>query len=133
MADRFCGAIFLGGKVRANVLERIEEVCDPFGDEGMDLDGSCYFYDCTGRDFDELKQICKDNGIALMIQWDAKYEYDGIVEYYIDGKHSSYTATNSGDIVVRLCDLEEHPCMFIRDYIKNMEIPNFPNFEVIDD
>lgn len=133
MADRFCGTIVFGGQIKQSLHKKLEELCQPLGDDGMDADDTCFFHDCTSGDFKELKEFCQGNGIALMIQWDAKYEYDGQIEYFIDGRHSEYWATNSGNIVFRLADIEKHLDMSIKDYIESMNIPEFPDLEIIDD
>ncbi len=132
MADRFSGSIYVGGRITEKMFSDLEDLLNPLLEGELDYDGYGCFYDCTSSDFDEVIKHCNDNQIALMIQWDAKYEYDAYVTYYMNGKESSYRSNNGGDILVAVSDLEEHPCMFICDYIKKLEIPNFPNLEIID-
>jgi len=133
MSDRFCGSLSFGGTVTEEQLSRLEEfVADVTTSGEIDDDCTYYFADATDDDFTELIEYCESNGIALMIQWDARYEFDGSVEYYVDGKRRSYRGSQSGDVMCYLHELEDavekNPDVTVHEFIKRLDVPNFPLF-----
>ena len=134
MADRFYGTVYLGGKLTQEQFDKCEELledCLEHGDE-LNEDGSAAFSECTGSDFQGIVEYCTSNGIALSLHWDAKWEQEANVEYWVDGEYKQFFAAGDGDIAIRLAELQEHPDMTIAEFIANMEIPEFPIFEIID-
>lgn len=132
MADRFNGTIQLGGRISREVFQRCVELCEHLL-EGDFEEGAAYFCECTQDDFQELIQYCKDNGVSLSLLWEAKYEFDAQVDYWIDGNAHQYLGTNEGDIAVRLSDLENAKDMTVREFIDSLRVPEFPELEIIDD
>ena len=133
MADRFYGTVYLGGKITQEQFDRCEELLEGCTD-GNELseDGSVLFSECTCDDFLEIVEYCKSNRIALSLHWDAKWEQESTIEYWVDGIYKQYFAAGDGDIAIRLGELQEHPEMTIAEFIEKMKIPDFPNFEFIE-
>lgn len=132
MADRFYGTVYLGGKITQEQFDRCEELLEECLDDCIGGDGSGAFVECTESDFQEIVEYCKSNSIALSLHWDAKWEQDSIVEYWVDGIYKQYFAAGDGDIAIRLGELQEHPEMTVAEFIAKMKIPDFPNFEFIE-
>lgn len=131
MADRFWGKLKLGGNVTKSQLDKIHELCDGLTNEEF-IDGQVHFIECLPDDFFELCDYCKNERIALQIAWD-RYHDDGMVEFWLDGAHSSYLTDSFGEICIRLSDLKKHEDVFIGDYLKTLCIPVFPPFALIPD
>jgi hypothetical protein len=134
MADRFYGTVYLGGKLTQEQFKKCEELledCLEHGDE-LNEDGSASFSECTSSDFQGIVEYCTSNGIALSLHWDAKWEQEANVEYWMDGEYKQFFAAGDGDIAIRLAELQEHPDMTIAEFIAKMQIPEFPTFEIAD-
>ena len=131
MADRFYGKIHIGGKITRSQFEKIHDLCDCVTEGEFD-GGTAVFLECLPEDFEELIRYCEEEKIALSLSWD-RYDEDGMVEYWINGEHSSYLTDSYGEICIRLSDLLEHEDVFIGDYLKTLCIPVFPSFELVDD
>lgn len=128
MADRFSGSVYIGGEITKEQYEEVSRLACEAGCEHQDfeLDGGNYFDECVSDDFRDLIDYCTKNNIALSIHWDAKWEYGASVEYWVDGRHRSYLATNGGDIVARVESMLQYPDMTIKDYVALLDIPEFP-------
>jgi hypothetical protein len=66
----------------------------------------------------------------LAIYWDAKYECGATVMFCIDGKCVEFDTDSSGNIVVTVDKLLEHPHMFIGDFIESLKIPEIRDLTV---
>lgn len=132
MADRFYGVVYLGGKLTQEQFKKCEELLEGCLDSELGEDGSGAFIECTCEDFDGIVDYCKSNGIALSLHWDAKWENDSSVDYWVDGEYKQFFAAGDGDIAIRLAELQEHPDMTIAEFIAKMDIPDFPHFEIVD-
>ena len=134
MADRFYGTVCLGGKLTQEQFKKCAELLDDCLESGDELndDGSAAFSECTGSDFRGIVDYCTSNGIALSLHWDAKWEQEANVEYWVDGEYKQFFAAGDGDIAVRLAELKEHSDMTIAEFISKMQIPEFPILEIID-
>jgi ABC-type transporter Mla MlaB component len=133
MSDSFCGSLTFGGTVTEEQLSRLNEfVTDVSTSDEIDDAGVCYFDEATLSDFVELIEHCESNKIALMIQWDAKYEFDGRVEYYVAGNRRDYVGSQGGNIMCFLYELEDavekNPGITVHEFIKGLDVPNFPLF-----
>lgn len=132
MADRFYGTVALGGQITQEQYARCLELLDPCleMDGELDDDGTASFHECVKEDFADLVQYCEEHKIAMMLQWDAKWEFGSYVEYWIDGKYQQFNTDSSGCIVVSVSDLKaqsnEFPEMTITHYVDAMDIPEFP-------
>ena len=130
--DRFSGTVLLGGKITEEQLADCETILEDI-DSDLDTDGLAYFQECTQDDFLSLVEYCKAHGIALAIQWDAKWEYNAQVEYWIDGKYKKFPTDSNGNIVVRVCDLGKHrTSMTMYEYIMSLDIPELPEFSIVE-
>lgn len=132
MADRFYGTVYIGGKLTQEQFDKCKELLADCLDEEINDDGSSCFVECTCGDFLPVVEYCIENKIALCLYWEAKYEEDGMLEYWIDGNYKQFLATNNGEIAIRLPDLQKHPEMTIAKFIEMMDIPDFPNFEIVE-
>jgi hypothetical protein len=132
MADRFYGTVYLGGRLTQEQFDKCKELLEPCLDDELDDDGSGAFIECTCHDFDDIVDFCKSNGIALSLHWDAKWEQDSSVDYWVNGEYKQFFAAGDGDIAVRLAELQEHPEMTIAEFIAKMDIPDFPAFEIVE-
>lgn len=130
MADRFGGTVYLGGAITQEQFDKCEELMADCLDEEVGDDGSSCFVECTTSDFVPVVEYCIENKIALCLHWEAKYEEDGTMEYWIDGNYKQFLATNNGEIAIRLSELQEKPSLTIAEFLEKLEIPNFPIFEI---
>lgn len=133
MADRFNGNLTVGGKVTQNTFYKFIDLIKDSDLEETGTEGSWFFNDCRSDDFEEVVAFCKANNISLCINWDAKYEYDGLVEYWLDGGYHQYKGSQEGNIVVPLYELEAaaKTGQTIDEFIANMNIPEWPDLEII--
>jgi hypothetical protein len=136
MANRFSGDVMLGGQLTQAQFDKCMDMIEPCLEEGLDEDGSGYFHDCTDEDFAEVANYCLEQKIAFCIQWEAKWEMNGYTEYWIDGKYKQFASDNYGNIVVSVNDLEakakETPQMTIKQYVDALDIPEFPEFLIVE-
>ena len=132
MADRFAGNIQLGGNVSREQFVALTGLLDPLLDYDLE-DGQGEFSESTSSDFVDLVQYCEEQKIPLLIQWDGKYEYGAQCEYWVDGKYHQFDTDTSGSIVVRVEDLDAKSTMSIPEFIASLEIPEFPDFVVLDE
>jgi hypothetical protein len=102
-------------------------------DDELGDDGSGFFIDCTEESFDGIVDYCKSNSIALCLHWDAKWEQESYVEYWVGGTYKAFFASGDGDVAVRLSQLLEHPSeMTIAEFVAKLEVPDFPLFEIVE-
>jgi hypothetical protein len=134
MSDRFYGTVTIGGQITQEQYARCLELLEPClaMDDELNDEGSATFRECTEEDFEELVQYCAEQGIALMLQWEAKYDIGDYVEYWIDGNHQQFDTDSSGCIVVTIDDLEVSPFKFISDFIDMLSIPEFPELLIVE-
>lgn len=132
MADRFSGDVMIGGKISGTVFVSIKDMLD-FLEDDLDDDGTGVFCECTGSDFTDLRAYCKEKGVALAIYWDAKWEYGATVEFHIDGKEYNFDTDSNGRIVITVDELESNKHLSIQQFIDSLEIPEFPELEVVND
>lgn len=132
MADRFYGTVYIGGKLTQEQFDKCKELLEHCLDDELGEDGSGAFIECTCSDFDPIVEYCNSNHIALSLHWDAKWEQESSVDYWVDGVYKQYFAAGDGDIAVRLAELQEHPEMTIAEFIEKMQIPDFPDFEIVE-
>lgn len=130
MADRFSGNIQIGGKISSELLRQLNELLDIITDHDLDITGYGWFNERVDEDMKDLIAFCKDNGIALSIQWDAKYEYDSFIQYFVGDDEKTFLCTSAGQLVAEIGDMEKTPNMTIADYIKSLGIPDMPPLEV---
>lgn len=134
MADRFSGNVQIGGKISSELLEQVDKLLLKQGitEQELDMSGYAWFNECVSEDMQELIAFCKDNCIPLSIQWDAKYEYGGYVQFFIADQEKTFLCTNEGQIVVSVADMQEHQGMTVKEYIDRLAIPSIPALEIID-
>lgn len=136
MADRFAGNIHIGGRITREQYDSLCTLTEPLLEGDLTDEGQGEFCECVSEDFAELVQYCEENKIALLIQWDGKYEYGASCEYWIDSNYKQFDTDSSGRIVVLLSDLEEKakeaPRMTIGDYVEGLDIPMLPEFSIGD-
>ena len=130
MADRFGGTVYLGGTITQEQFDKCKELMADYLEEEVDEDGSSCFAECTCNDFLPVVEYCIENKIALSFHWEAKYEEDSTLEYWVDGCYKQFLSSNDGDVAIRLAELQSHPGMTIAEFIAKLDIPNFPNFEI---
>jgi hypothetical protein len=130
MADRFGGTVYLGGAITQEQFDKCKELMADCLDEELDDDGSSCFVECTTSDFLPVVEYCIENKIALCFHWEAKYEEDSTLEYWVDGTYKQFLSSGDGDVAIRLAELQAYPSMTIAEFITKLDIPNFPNFEI---
>lgn len=133
MADRYFGSVYLGGRVTREQFNECVELLECCTWEGTDEDGLTLFQECRADDFDPIVEYCENNQIPLSIHWEGLSGEDSQVSYFVGGTRKHYTANARGDVVVDLQDLLKHPSMSVEDYVASLEIPEFPDFEIIDE
>lgn len=135
MGNRFYGNITIGGQVTKEQLKALIALVDTLleMDGTLEKNGQASFHECNSEDFADLIQYVEEQKIALQLYWDAGHECDAHCEVWLNGKYKQFNTDGEGNIVVRVSDLEEHENMFICDFIKSLDIPDFPAFELIED
>lgn len=134
MADRFSGSFCIGGKVTRKQLRKLSSILDlSIGYDLSEDNTGGNFDECTASDFSDAIKFCQENDIAISVHWQSKYGEDSVMEIHAKGKSSTYLASIDGEICIRLSDLCEHEDVLIKDYIASLEIPEFPDLELIDD
>lgn len=131
MSDRFSGNIQIGGRISQDLMDRCNELCKDITDHDLDEYGLGWFNECVTADMEELRAFCRENNIAISIQWDAKYEFDGSIQFFIGDDFREYLCTNAGQITAVVSDMEKHSEMTVGDYIKSLGIPELPPLEII--
>lgn len=131
MADRFSGTVSIGGKVAQEQFEKCSELLDACVNEERNDDGSWYFSECTTQDFLPLVEYCIEHGIALCLHWDAKHGEDSTLEYWVDGKYKQFLSSGDGVVAIRLTELQERTGITIAQFIDKLDIPDFPDFEIV--
>jgi hypothetical protein len=135
MADRFNGTVSLGGPITQEQYERCLELIELEMEPCLDDNGSAPFQDCTKEDFAALVKYCEEQKIALMLEWDGDDIIVDFVEYWIDGKHQQFNTDSFGRIAISVSDLKakakEAPQMTIEKYVDAMDIPEFPELQII--
>jgi hypothetical protein len=130
MADRFCGTVYLGGILTQAQFKHCKKLLKVCLENELDDDGSGAFVDCVESDFQDIIKYCTTNGIALSLHWNAKWEQEASVEYWVDGVYKQYFADGDGEIAVRLSELQKHQDMTVKAFIEKLELPHFPNLEI---
>jgi hypothetical protein len=129
MADRFNGNIHIGGRITQEHFKLAEPLL-----EGDFEDGQGEFCNCVSEDFADLVQYCEEHKIALKLQWDGKYEYGAMCEYWISGNYKQYDTDSGYRIVIPIEYMDEKakeaPKMTILDFIEGLDIPVFPEFSI---
>ena len=135
MSDRFSGSVSVYGKVTEEQFSELNAVLNELGnfeDDGMEtLSG--YFSDCDGRDFEAIKLLVSTTDLWLVIQWTGHYEYSSFVEYYHKDLHWVFDCDNDGHLQVAIDKLQESSSMTVEDFLKTLDIPELPEFELIED
>ena len=132
MADRFSGDVMIGGKISKSVFSRIEDLLLPLLEGDLE-DGCGIFTECAYGDFDGVRLYCVKHNIALAIYWDAKWEYNAVVEFHVGGRSCEFITNSNGQVVVSVDELESNKHLSIPDFIASLEIPEFPELEVVDE
>lgn len=130
MADRYCGTIRVGGEMSEEQFAHIENLIEQIGDES-EGDGQAYFRDCTAGDFAEIIDYCEKYRVPLRIEWEAKWDFNGMVEYFVDGRRPRFSADQNGAIMVHLYELQESNCKTIAEFIEQLGVPDFPDLKII--
>lgn len=132
MSDRFYGKVMISGKITALQLEVVHGMLDELNCDFVE-DGSWWsFSECDESDFYDLINYCVLHMIPVMIHWEPRYENNGYMEYYIDGKYRAFDSLADGRVCIAVEELQDHPEKTVEEFIQMLNIPDFPDFEVTD-
>lgn len=140
MKGESSGTLFFGGEVAKKHIEHLTDLC---GDElSCDFpddvtEGYCEFYDCCSDSMKPIVDFCKENHIALKIEWSPQSDGGGFIEYYLPGEEEPFRMQSDadGNLMVSvdwlMKQVEQNSECTVKQVLSDLSIPTFPEFKEV--